>query len=227
MFDAGSGFFRAIPLMERDTLDILLSHAHLDHVLGLTFLLDLLAKNRLARVRVFGEREKLAAIRKHVFADLVFPVMPAIEWQALEDQSSKLVIGGARVTWFKMEHPGGSVGYRLDWPEVSLAYVTDTTSRKDSAYWAKVAEVDWLVHECNFRDDEIELAELTGHSWLSAVLEGAAVAKVSRLILTHINPLAALDDPLGLSTNPASHFRNSPGRLIVAEDRLVVELDTN
>ncbi len=40
VLDAGTGIYRLTPLIQTDTLDILLSHAHLDHVVGLTFLLD-------------------------------------------------------------------------------------------------------------------------------------------------------------------------------------------
>ena len=224
MLDAGSGLFRATPLIQRDTLDILLSHAHLDHIFGLTFVLDVIYKTQLTTIRVHGEREKLEAIQRHLFADLLFPVLPKIEWLPIEDQPQDFIIGDAKVRWFPLEHPGGSVGYRLDWPSVSIAYVTDTTSRPDSAYWKEVSGVDWLVHECNFTDTEQDFAVLTGHSWASAVLENAARAKITRLILTHMNPLATGSDPLKLSTTTASHVGSSPEVLIVAEDQLVIPL---
>jgi ribonuclease BN (tRNA processing enzyme) len=226
MLDAGTGLFRASSLIQKESLDILLSHAHLDHIFGLTFIFDILATTPLNRVRVYGERKKLDAVQKHLFAELLFPVKPPIEWIPVEDQLSPFMIGDTQIRWFPLEHPGGSIGYRLDWPAVSLAYVTDTTSRSDSAYWREVEGVDWLVHECNFTDQEQEFAELTGHSWSSAVLKNARQAKVSRLILTHINPLLAGKDPLNLSTTTASHLNGSPEQLIVAEDRLIVKLES-
>jgi ribonuclease BN (tRNA processing enzyme) len=226
MLDAGTGLFRASALIQKESLDILLSHAHLDHIFGLTFIFDILATTPLNRVRVYGERKKLDAVQKHLFAELLFPVKPPIEWIPVEDQPSPFMIGDTKIRWFPLEHPGGSIGYRLDWPAVSLAYVTDTTSRSDSAYWREVEGVDWLVHECNFTDQEQEFAELTGHSWSSAVLKNARQAKVSRLILTHINPLLAGKDPLNLSTTTASHLNGSPEQLIVAEDRLIVKLES-
>ena len=42
VFDAGTGFFRARDLIETKHLDIFLSHAHLDHSQGATYLLDVL-----------------------------------------------------------------------------------------------------------------------------------------------------------------------------------------
>ena len=40
VLDGGTGAFRLANLIETETLDVLLSHAHLDHTFGLTFLLD-------------------------------------------------------------------------------------------------------------------------------------------------------------------------------------------
>ncbi len=226
MLDAGTGLFRVGPLIQRDSLDILLSHAHLDHIFGLTFLLDFLATTQLSKVRIHGERAKLEAIRSHLFAEIVFPVMPPFEWIPLEELSRPFELSGAEVRWFPLEHPGGSVGYRLDWPSVSIAYITDTTSRPTSAYWKEVEGVDWLVHECNFTDAQQEFAELTGHSWSSAVLENARLAGISKLVLTHLNPQALGSDPLNLSMTTASHSDGSPDHVIVAEDRLIIPLST-
>ena len=46
LLDAGTGIFRLAKLIETDSLDVLLSHAHLDHSFGLTFLLDVLFEGR-------------------------------------------------------------------------------------------------------------------------------------------------------------------------------------
>src|SRR4051812_28869940 len=71
--DAGTGFYRLRPLLATETLDIFLSHAHLDHVVGLTFLLDIMHGRQVKEVRVHGEAEKLDSIRDHLLADLQFP----------------------------------------------------------------------------------------------------------------------------------------------------------
>ena len=224
MLDAGTGLFRAEPLIQGEEISILLSHSHLDHVFGLTFFLDLVAITPLRRIHVYGERAKLEAIQKHLFHELLFPILPPLEWHPIENLGKCFTLGNAQCHWFPLIHPGGSVGYRIDWPAMSLAYVTDTTAAPDADYWDKIQGVDWLIHECNFSDEWIELAIKTGHSWTSAVLESAAAAGIPRLILTHINPLAGDTDPLGLSTLASKNSKAMPDHIVVASDFTIIDL---
>jgi ribonuclease BN (tRNA processing enzyme) len=110
------------------------------------------------------------------------------------------------------------VGYRLDWPDRSLAYVTDTTAATNAAYVPKIRGVDLLVHECYFDDTMIEQAKLTGHSCLTEVCRVARKAQVGMLLLTHINPLA--DETHPLDTGAAKKIFPE---IFVAEDGMVVE----
>lgn len=196
LLDAGTGIYRAGPLIETPTLDIFMTHAHLDHCVGLTFLFDVLHEKYVERVTVHGEEEKLMAIREHLFSELLFPVLPPIDMQPIA-KTVELAQGG-KLTHFPLEHPGGSIGYRLDWPDRSMAYVTDTVAKVDADYVEKIAGVDLLVHECYFDDGMEEHAELTGHSCLTPVVEVAKAAKVGRLVLVHINPLFEDDSVLDI-----------------------------
>lgn len=223
ILDAGSGFFRVAPLITRPDLHILLSHTHLDHVFGLTFVLDLLPTTPLERIHVYAQRKKIEALCSHLFHEDLFPVMPPIEWHALEDLGDAFSVGETRVAWFPLQHPGGSVGYRLDWDSTSLAYVTDTTSREDAEYWGHIQGVEWLLHECNFSDRYRELAIRTGHSWTSAVLENAA-RKIRRLLLSHFNPLETGLDPIELGAATAKNLKRTPEQILLASDLLIVDL---
>jgi len=196
VFDAGTAAYRISDYLATDTLDIFLSHAHLDHIVGLTFLLDVLNGREMKHVRVYGEKEKLDAVSNHLFSEFLFPVEPPFDSIVLTPEV-KLPNGG-KLMHFPLKHPGGSVGYRIDWPDRSLAYVTDTTAAHNSDYIEKIAGVDLLIHECNFGDDQPDQAELTGHSCITPVVQVAAAAKVGRLVLLHINPMQENDDVLDI-----------------------------
>jgi len=196
MLDAGTATFRAGRYLRTPELDIFLSHAHVDHVVGLTYLLNVARMHALERVRVYGEEDKLCAIREHLLARAVFPAQPPCTWVPL-GQEVPLAAGG-RLTWFPLAHQGGSVGYRLDWPGHAMAYVTDTTADPAAEYVERIRGVDLLVHECYFPDARAEWARQTGHSHTTAVAQVARTAGVGRLMLVHLDPLSPEADPIGL-----------------------------
>ncbi|TWT30327.1 ribonuclease Z [Posidoniimonas corsicana] len=221
VLDAGTAAYQIQDHLQTESLDLFLTHAHLDHVFGLTCLLNLYNGDGAQHIRVHGQAEKLEVIRRCLFNELLFPVAPPFRSVPLASHFD--LPEGGRLTWFPLEHPGGSVGYRLDWPGAnrpghSLAYVTDTTARPDAPYLKHIQGVDLLVHEAYFNDDQHEMAELTGHSCVTAVAQNAAAAGAKRLVMVHMNPMCEADEPLDL-TKAESIF---PG-LVVAEDGMTLE----
>ena len=218
IFDAGTAIYRVPEYLsaDADTLDIFLSHAHLDHVVGLTFMFDVLQGRQMNRVTVHGEPEKLQAIRDHLFSEYLFPVAPPFDMKSLVPRI--VLADGGVLTHFPLRHPGGSVGFRIDWPDRSFAYVTDTVAAADADYVEKIRGVDLLVHECNFGDDQPEQAELTGHSCITPVAQVAAAAEVGRLVLVHLNPLLENENELNLSA-----VRKTYPHIEVGFDRMEID----
>ncbi len=216
VLDAGSGMFRVRDRLTTCTLDIFLSHAHLDHVWGISFLFDTCQGKLLERVTLHAETAKLAAIQTHLLAEELFPAQ--LPYTACPLSGPVPLAGGGKLTHFPLAHPGGSVGFRLDWPGRSMAYITDTTAAEDAPYLSHIRGVDLLVHECNFPDGSKEWAEKTGHSCLTSVLKLAQAAAVRRLVLTHIDPLAGDDDPVGLKAS-----RELFPETVIAQDLMEME----
>jgi ribonuclease Z len=221
VLDAGTGMFRVAEHLTKeqlatDGLDVFLSHAHLDHVLGLTYLLGTLPEDVQRRTKVHGEEAKLDAVRTHLFSQSLFPIMPAFELVPLAGDVP--LKNDGQLTYFPLTHPGGSLGYRLDWPTGSLAYVTDTTASSDAAYIEHIRGVSVLVHEAYFPDGSQEIAHVTGHSCLSEVAKIAAAADVGCLILVHVDPRLRNDADLDL--RPAQKiFKNT----LLGTDRMEIE----
>ncbi|QDU86937.1 Ribonuclease Z [Pirellulimonas nuda] len=216
VLDAGTGAFRIADLVKTEELTVIVSHAHLDHVAGLTFLLGACGPDADDRVSIHAHPEVIAAVREHVFAEPIFPIVPAFRLLEL-DGPLKLPAGGT-LTHIPLRHPGGSMGMRLEWPGHSMAYITDTTAHAGADYVEFIRGVDLLVHEAYFNEDGRAMAELTGHSCVEDVATVAAEAGVRRMVLVHVDPKANPDDPLDLRV-----ARERFPSLSVGYDGMVVE----
>ena len=190
VLDAGSGFHRLVKRDLPPRLHIFLSHAHLDHVCGLTYLIDVLYQKD-TQITLHADEKTLAAVQNGLFGSPLFPVA----WdyptqQVLAGQS--YAVEEVQVSTFTLHHPGGSLAYRFDFRGKSLAYVTDTVGDGNYAEFVRGAEV--LIHERNFKDGHEALAQKSGHCTSAQVAEIGAASTCGQLLLTHFNPLDNDDD---------------------------------
>jgi ribonuclease Z len=186
VLDAGTGMCQLGKYLQTEQLDIFLSHAHLDHVSGLTYLVNLVPANVLMHTTLHGATEKLAAVRDHLFAEPIFPVAPPFGFAPLVEPFA--LPNGGTLRHFPLIHPGGSMGFRLDWSGHSMAYITDTTADVGADYVGMIRNVDLLVHEAYFAEDVNNVPASTGHSSLDRVAQVAAAADVRRLVIVHLDP---------------------------------------
>lgn len=198
VLDAGSGMYRVRDWIQTDHLDVFLSHCHLDHVFGLTFLLNVLFEKDVQDVTIHGDAGKLAVVKEHLFHEDLFPVPFSYQTHPFTDAVT--LPNDGKLTPFKLKHPGGSHGFRLDWPGRSIAYVTDTVADPKADYVKLIKGVDLLIHECYFADGNEGLARQTGHSCTTPVAQVAAAADVGMLVMVHVNPLNGEHDPVDLPT---------------------------
>ncbi len=213
IFDAGTGFFRLLGRPLPKNLHIFLSHAHLDHVSGLTYLYNVLLDREIT-VTVYATAQTLHTVSQNLFGSPLFPLPFDYPTRQIEPGQC-FEVAGVRLNTFLLTHPGGSLAFRADWPGKSLAYVTDTAG--DGRYIRFISGVDLLIHERNFTDDLHEVADASGHCTSEAVVRVANQARVRQLALTHFNPLTE-SEPL----DEDSLHAQIPG-VISARDGLVVE----
>ena len=214
VLDAGTGFFRLINRPLPPNIHVFLSHAHLDHVWGLTFYLDLMYTTKgPSEITIYGAQECLEAVFS-LFDSPLFPVAYRGNSVVVEP-GRPFIVSGVQVSAHPLTHPGGSLAYRFEWPDKSLAYVTDTVG--DGRYIDFIKNVDLLIHERNFSDSMQELAELSGHCTTEDVIRVVHESQAKRLVVNHFNPLTE-GDPLS-----EDHLRRELPNVVAARDGLVLE----
>lgn len=203
LLDAGSNVFPLRHLHGDGPLHVLMSHYHLDHSLGLFFLMAGLFHGRSEpEITVYGPdwQDRFLAL-----GGPDSPLWPIRLPYRFEQASEQFSLGEVTVRTRGVPHGAPVLAYRLELPGgESLAYVTDTTAPGD--YGDFIRGVDVLVHECTFSSKAAHWAELTRHSETVGVARLARDAGVGRLYLTHIGPL---EDPTVLLQEARAEFPNT------------------
>lgn len=215
VLDAGTGLARLLEPAARallagvTRLDLVLTHYHLDHVVGLSYLPGLV---RDRAVRIHAPAPPLTASGPEALAQLISPPLfpvPLERWpmpvEIVPYAGPELAVGPFRFAVRAQEHPGGSAALRLG---DRLAYVTDTVADPATAVFAR--GVGTLMHEVWLtgadavtEDAAREDAARTGHSSAVEVAALARRARVGRLLPVHHHPRRSAADLAALVTELA------------------------
>jgi ribonuclease BN (tRNA processing enzyme) len=195
LLDAGTGVARLLEpavaalLPAGRRLDVLLTHYHLDHVVGLSYLLGLAGDRE---IRIHAPAPPLTTFGPEGIARLLSPPLfplPIERWPmpvgVAPFGGPQLEIGELRLQLRRQKHPGGSVGVRIG---DALAYVTDSVI--DPATADFVRGVKLLLHEVWLTAEEAAENDPapSGHSDSGAVADLARAAGVGRLWVVHHHP---------------------------------------
>ncbi|WP_119153307.1 MBL fold metallo-hydrolase [Caldimonas tepidiphila] len=173
LVDAGTGV-GDLTLEELERIDhILLSHSHLDHVLSIPLMADSVISRRKQPIVVHGLPETLAALRAHVFNNVIWPDftrLPSSERPVLRFEplrvGQRLRLGNHEIEVLPAEHTVPAVGYAVRQAREDApwwVYTGDTGP--NPALWPLLAgrRIGALVIETAFSDREQELARLSRH----------------------------------------------------------------
>lgn len=150
--------------------DVLLTHAHLDHLAGLIMVSPALLGREGPALRVRGHPRTVATVRDHMLrSDLWadFEEMGALELvDAPTGQAFQA--GGLRITPLKLDHTVPAHGYLLEVPGgAAMVHLGDTGPTRAEFEVARPrlrrGKLRALSLECSFPDEAEELAILTGH----------------------------------------------------------------
>ncbi len=203
LVDAGTGV-GDLTLAEMAEIDhILLSHSHLDHVLGIPLLADSVMQHRLARpdfqpIRVHGLPETLEALRAHLFNNIIWPDftrLPHRERPIIElvpfAIGDRLELAGQTIEVLPALHTVPACGFAVDTPSGWWVYTGDTGP--NPALWERLRgrAIAQLVIETAFSDKERALAEISRHlspSMLAEELGKLDLDCDTSVAITHVKP---------------------------------------
>lgn len=176
----------------------LLSHLHFDHVLGMPFFSPM--RDPGAVLDIYGPAQDGASLHD-VMAGMVkppfFPIQMAefrgsLFFHELEDKT-ELNLGTIAVKVRAVPHIGHTLGFRIEADGRSLAYISDhqaPVDRRsiDAGVLDLCREVDLLVHDAQYTDDEFVVYSDWGHSTEAYAVHVAREAGAKRLALFHFDP---------------------------------------
>ncbi len=213
IFDAGSGIRDlALELMAGKTrkVHLFITHPHWDHIQGFPFFSP--AFDPEFEITVYGSRgfgKDLESLFRGQLDSDYFPVQ-------IEDMKSHLEFRhlsegpietkGARITWEFAQHPGATVGYKIELPHGKIAWVPDneflqgytgppTLTRDDPRVGsfeemiAFLSDADLVIHEAQYMPSEYPGRIGWGHSSVTNATLLMKFANVPRWIVTHHDPM--------------------------------------
>lgn len=198
VFDAGSGLVRLgerLRGQENKRVDILISHLHMDHCLGLFGFGPLYDPE--AEIHLYGGAETENGFCRSLETLLGAPYWPV----GLQDFRARVQLhemhagesfrlGEATVRTLPGNHPGGSVLYRLEEGGRSMVYALDCET--DGGVCRPLAEFargsDLLVWDAGFAPEELERYKGWGHSTWEQGIKLRRAAGAGQVLMAHYAP---------------------------------------
>lgn len=180
LIDAGTGVCDLeLEVMQRID-DIVLTHSHLDHVLGVALIADAVGARRNSPIRVHARAETLQALRDHLFADALWPDFtqlptperPFLTFHVLAPDGQLPFSRGRILRALPAAHLVPAIGVHLNCPSGSLVFTGDTGPNPE--FWQQASRIEDLRHvitETSFPDSERALALSSKHYCPSLLAE--------------------------------------------------------
>ena len=191
--DAGSGIVNAVPA-PNSRITVLLTHMHLDHIIGFPFFVAL--SQKLRPVDIYAKKrsnlspeEAIDRLISPPFWPLKLGQYPAnVTFHDLPE--NKFSIGKVQVDMMEGTHPQGSTIYRLTSSGKSLVYATDFEHTPEGCKaLADFAQgCDLLIYDAQYKEEEYEKYRGYGHSTPEAGLKVAGEAAAAKILFVHHSP---------------------------------------
>lgn len=175
---------------------IFITHSHLDHIRSIPALADnIIIKNQLRTVSVISSLDVVAALKAHLFNDVIWPDFtkipssenPVIKFEIISPYQ-ECMVGDYSIKAIPVNHTVPTVGFCVESGGRRLVYTGDTGPTDE--IWSYCSGIDALIVEVSFPDSMEELAQLTKHLTASMLVKELAKIDVlpKRILITHPKP---------------------------------------
>jgi cAMP phosphodiesterase len=170
-FDAGS-LANGVSDVERIAIrDVVLTHAHLDHIAGLPLFIDDLFPILTEPVRVHATKEVIEVLESHIFNWSVYPRFseltnqhgPVIAYREFQPGKS-FTIGKTAITAVRVNHRVPTSGFLVESKDTRIAITGDTAEM--DLFWELVndcGKLNALLIECAFPNEFEDLSRVSYH----------------------------------------------------------------
>ncbi|MER8474586.1 MBL fold metallo-hydrolase [Mesorhizobium sp. M1163] len=201
LFDAGSGLRpagAALQALGVTDFDLLFTHSHYDHIIGLPSFAPIY--DRGAKVTLWSGHLAGQMTTRQMVDEFMrppwFPVKLEISKASLDyrDFVSGDVLRpreGVVVRTGSLIHPGGCIGYRVEWGGRVVAVITDTEhepDKLDQTVLGLIEDADLVIYDCTYTEEEMERRRGYGHSTWQQGVKLCEAAGARGLALFHHDP---------------------------------------
>ena len=169
--DAGSLAMAANDEIRRQLRDVVLTHAHLDHIAGLPLYIDDLFASLDKPIKVHALKEVIEILERDVFNWSVFPRFselhsaagPPLVYDPVEF-NDEFSVSSLRFKLFPADHKVPSAGVTVQEGEATVAITGDTATLSGLATAVSdVRGLNAILVECAFPDELAEIAKNSHH----------------------------------------------------------------
>lgn len=183
---------------------LFVGHTHWDHIQGFPFFTPFyIPKNKFNLYSVRGAGKSLERVFRGQMAADYFPVPLKSLSSGLEfiELEAPINIGGVRVSYQHLNHPGVAIGFRFEYQGKVITYISDhetfsrlsgkseMTLKQDKAIEDFARDSDLLICEAQYTEEEYEIKKGWGHSTFNDVVDRAIRTGSKHLSLFHHDPL--------------------------------------
>ncbi len=169
--DAGSLAMAVSPLQQRQIRNVVLTHAHLDHIAGLPLFIDDLFSTLTEPITVHATQPVIDTLERDIFNWSVYPrfselsnsIGPVLKYEAF-GAAEEFTVRNLTLRAIEVNHKVPSTGFLISDSKTTIALSGDTAGTE--GFWNLVnaaEDMSAILLECAFPDELDELAVVSHH----------------------------------------------------------------